>query len=99
MSNRSAGAAATKENFESYRSLLFSIAYRMLGSASEADDIVQEAYLRYHTTPAGEIRSLKSFLTSFVTNLSLAYLLSPRTHPAQSIQPIPPHPHHTPTHN
>ncbi len=34
------------ENFETHRPLMFSIAYRMLGSAMEAEDIVQEAYLR-----------------------------------------------------
>lgn len=92
MSNRSAGAAATIENFESYRSLLFSIAYRMLGSASEADDIVQEAYLRYRTAPAGEIRSLKAYLSTIVTHLCLDYLKSARTQREQYIGPWLPEP-------
>lgn len=92
MSNRSAGAAATIENFESYRSLLFSIAYRMLGSASEADDIVQEAYLRYRTAPAGEIRSLKAYLSTVVTHLCLDYLKSARTQREQYIGPWLPEP-------
>ncbi len=92
MSNRSAGAAATKESFESYRSLLFSIAYRMLGSASEADDIVQEAYLRYRTAPAGEIRSLKAYLSTVVTHLCLDYLKSARTQREQYIGPWLPEP-------
>jgi RNA polymerase sigma-70 factor (ECF subfamily) len=44
------------EDFEWHRSLLFSIAYRMLGSAAEADDIVQEAYLRWREVPEAEER-------------------------------------------
>ena len=64
------------EAFETYRPLLFSIAYRMLGSASEADDILQEAYLRYRTAPAVEIHSLKSYFTTIVTRLCLRLLAS-----------------------
>ncbi len=73
------------ENFEMYRPLLFSIAYRMTGSASEAEDIVQESYLRYHDTAAGEIRSLKSFLTTIVVHLCLDYLKSARVEREQYI--------------
>ena len=45
------------EQFETYRPLLFSIAYRMLGSAMEAEDMVQETFLRYQAAPAESIRS------------------------------------------
>src|SRR2546425_4561383 len=80
------------EAFEIYRPLFFSIAYRMLGSASEADDMLQEAYLRYRTTPAAEIRSLKSYLTTIVTHLCLDYLKSARVQREQYIGPWLPEP-------
>lgn len=68
----------TTDTFEYYRSLLFSIAYRMTGSASDAEDIVQDTYLRYRTTPQDEIRDLKSFLMTIATRLALDYLKSAR---------------------
>ncbi len=64
------------ETFESYRPLMFALAYRMLGSAMEAEDIVQEAYLRYLSVEPHSIRSLKAFLTTVVTRLSLDRLKS-----------------------
>src|SRR5215470_4363336 len=64
--------------FEAYRPLMFSIAYRMLGSVTEAEDIVQEAYLRYQATPTGEIVSHKAFLSTVVTRLCLNQLQSAR---------------------
>jgi RNA polymerase sigma-70 factor (ECF subfamily) len=66
------------ELFESYRPLMFGLAYRMLGSAMEAEDIVQEAYLRYLSAEPHSIRSLKAFLTTVVTRLSLDHLKSAR---------------------
>lgn len=62
--------------FEEYRSLLFAMAYNMLGSAMEAEDIVQEAYLRYRATPQESIRRLKSFLMTVVYHLCLDHLKS-----------------------
>ncbi len=79
------------EEFQSYYPLLFSIAYRMLGSAGEAEDIVQDAYLRYAQAP-GEIRALKSFLTTVVTNLCLDQLKSARVRREQYIGPWLPEP-------
>src|SRR5689334_21133164 len=80
------------EDFYSYRPLLFSIAYRMTGSASEAEDIVQESYLRYHTAAPVEIRSLKSYLSTIVTRLALDHLKSARARREQYIGPWLPEP-------
>src|SRR5947207_3389263 len=62
------------ESFESYRSYLFAIAYRMLGSAMDAEDMVQETYLRYSATPPDSITSLKAFLTTIITRLCMDQL-------------------------
>jgi RNA polymerase sigma-70 factor (ECF subfamily) len=62
------------ESFETYRNYLFSIAYRILGSASDAEDMVQETYLRYQATPPETIRSLKAFLTTILTRLCIDQL-------------------------
>ncbi|HEY1350243.1 MAG TPA: RNA polymerase sigma-70 factor [Ktedonobacteraceae bacterium] len=66
------------ETFERYRVLLFSIAYRMTGSASDAEDLVQEAYLRYQASSRTEIVSPKAYLTTVITRLALDYLKSAR---------------------
>src|SRR6266852_3562437 len=78
--------------FETYRPLMFSIAYRMLGSMTEAEDILQEAYLRYQATPPGEIRSLKAFLSTVVTRLCLTYLQSAQSRHESYIGPWLPEP-------
>jgi RNA polymerase sigma-70 factor, ECF subfamily len=62
------------ETFETYRAYLFSVAYRMLGSAMDAEDMVQETFLRYRATPAESIDSLKAFLTTIMTRLCVDQL-------------------------
>lgn len=64
--------------FVELRSVLFGVAYRMLGSAAEADDIVQEAYLRWARVDEAEIESPKAYLTTVVTRLSIDHLRSAR---------------------
>jgi len=62
------------ESFETYRSYLFAIAYRMLGSAMDAEDMVQETYLRYQSTPPETIGPLKAFLTTIISRLCVDQL-------------------------
>ena len=60
--------------FNSHRPLLFSIAYRMLGSVTDAEDILQEAYLRWERASDEDVRSPQSYLTTIVTRLSIDQL-------------------------
>ena len=65
------------QDFEQLRPLLFSIAYRILGSVSEAEDAVQETWLRYEATPT-QPASAKAFLSAVVTRISIDVLRSAR---------------------
>jgi RNA polymerase sigma-70 factor (ECF subfamily) len=64
------------ERFETHRPHLRAVAYRMLGSASEADDAVQEAWLRLSRADAGEIENLGGWLTTVVARVCLNLLQS-----------------------
>src|ERR671934_221781 len=64
------------ERFEEQRTRLRAVAYRMLGSLSEADDAVQEAWLRLGRTDASEIENLGGWLTTVVARVSLNMLRS-----------------------
>ena len=57
--------------FEQLRRRLFAIAYRMTGTRADAEDIVQEAYLRWHRADTGDVRSPEAWLVSVVTRLSI----------------------------
>jgi RNA polymerase sigma-70 factor, ECF subfamily len=65
------------EEFEELRPLLFAIAYRLLGSVTEAEDAVQETWLRYQASPT-QPRSAKAFLSAAVTRISIDVLHSAR---------------------
>jgi RNA polymerase sigma-70 factor (ECF subfamily) len=64
--------------FASARPFLFSIAYRMLGSVMDAEDLVQDAYLRWQEAPEVEVRSPRAYLATIVTRLAINQLRSAR---------------------
>ncbi len=64
--------------FDRHRPLLFSIAYRILGSVMDAEDVVQEAYLRWQRAPQAEVRSPKAYLSAVITRLCIDQLRSAR---------------------
>jgi RNA polymerase sigma-70 factor, ECF subfamily len=65
--------------FVEMRPALFGIAYRMLGSAAEADDVVQEAYLRWAGVDESSVGSARGYLTTIVTRLSIDHLRAAKT--------------------
>ena len=74
------------------RPLLFSIAYRMLGSASDAEDVLQDAWIRFRNVDRSTIRSPKAFMTTVVTRLCLDRLKSARQTREEYIGPWLPEP-------
>src|SRR5436190_2948677 len=65
-------------SFTRYRSLLFSLAYRMLGTVADAEDMLQEAFVRWQAASREDIRSPKAFLITIVTRLCIDQLNSSR---------------------
>lgn len=80
------------EVFNQHRPLLFAIAYRMLGSAMDAEDMVQETFLRWQQRQETEIKSPKAYLTTIITRLCLDYLGSARVQRETYIGPWLPEP-------
>jgi len=64
--------------FEQHRGLLFSIAYRMLGSVTDAEDVLQETFIRWQQAPNEEIHSPRAFLVTILSRLSINHLQSAR---------------------
>ena len=82
---------ARGEEFEELRPLLFSIAYRILGSVSEAEDAVQDTWLRYEAS-AAQPASARAFLSAVVTRISINVLRSARVRREEYVGPWFPEP-------
>jgi len=78
--------------FEAQRARLFGLAYRLLGSAMEAEDVVQESFLRWHGADRAMIASPSAWLARVVTNLCLNQLTSARAQREQYVGPWLPEP-------
>jgi RNA polymerase sigma-70 factor (ECF subfamily) len=64
--------------FDQYRGLLFSIAYRMLGTVADAEDMLQETFIRWHQSADQDIRSPRAFLVTIISRLCMNHLQSAR---------------------
>ena len=77
--NPKAGAGDSRlAAFDQYRGLLFSVAYRMLGSVADAEDMVQETFIRWQQAANEEVRSARAFLVTIITRLCINHLQSAR---------------------
>ena len=64
-------SAADAATFEVVRPRLFGIAYRVLGGAAEAEEVVQDAWIRWHRTNRGDVRDANAFLATATTRLAI----------------------------
>ena len=87
-----AGRADAAISFEPHRPRLTRVAYRMLGSVADAEDVVQEAFLRWHAADRSEIDNVEAFLVRVVTRLCLDVLKSARRRRETYIGPWLPEP-------
>src|SRR3954464_199333 len=76
------------ERFEADRSRLQGVAYRLLGSASEADDAVQEAWLRLSRSDTSQVENLTGWLTTVVARVSLDMLRSRRSRREEPLERV-----------
>lgn len=80
------------EIFDATRPLLFSIAYRMTGSVTDAEDLVQDAFVRWLESPDTEVRVPRAFLATIVTRLAINHLQSARSRRETYVGPWLPEP-------
>lgn len=78
--------------FERHRPRLFGIAYRMLGSRTDAEDVLQDAYLRWHRGTTQEVRSPEAWLVTTVTRLCIDRLRAARSERERYVGPWLPEP-------
>src|ERR1043166_2322719 len=78
------------QRFEGSRTRLRAVAYRMLGSATEADDAVQEAWLRLQRSDTSAVANLEGWLTTVVARICLDMLRSRRARREEDLEPASP---------
>jgi RNA polymerase sigma-70 factor (ECF subfamily) len=71
-----ASTTSASESFEEHRAHLFGIAYRMLGQVAEAEDQVQETFIRWQRSERPDVQSLRAYLTTIITRLCIDHLRS-----------------------
>ena len=86
------GGGDRAAEFERHRPLLFSLAYRMLGSIADAEDIVQDAYLRWQRAAPAEVESPRNYLCTVTTRLCINQLRSARARREEYVGPWLPEP-------
>src|SRR5258708_15943068 len=90
---------ALENAFAELRPAMFALAYRITGNRADAEEIVQEAFVRmHHAAPKDAVRSLKAYLTTITPRLSFNRLREQRARPEPYLRqclpdPLPPQPH------
>jgi RNA polymerase sigma-70 factor (TIGR02957 family) len=85
-------ARTDAEVFEAHRDLMFAVAYRMLGSIADAEDAVQDAWLRWSAEPREDVASPRAYLARIIANTSLNRLRSARARREAYVGPWLPEP-------
>lgn len=83
---------STEHEFDDHRRLLFSVAYRILGSASDAEDAVQDAWLKWSAADRTQVADARAYLVRIVTNVAMDQLRSARTRRETYVGPWLPEP-------
>src|SRR5688500_3287130 len=86
------GTMDADQVFQEHRGLLFSVAYRMLGTAADAEDVVQDTWLRWSSADRSQIADPKNYLARIAGNLALDRLRSARARRESYVGPWLPEP-------
>jgi RNA polymerase sigma-70 factor, ECF subfamily len=92
MDDGKSGEVRLEELYTRYKGLLFGLAYRMTGSAADAEDLVQDVFVQLRLAPLGSIRNMKAYLCKILTNRCLDLMKSARIRKEQYVGPWLPEP-------
>src|SRR5262245_2322870 len=85
-------ATVSAEPFAEHRDLLFAVAYRMLGTVADAEDVVQDAWLRWSSADRGDVAEPRAYLVRIVTNLAVDRMRTARARRESYVGPWLPEP-------